>query len=331
MNTFNGVDNLGLVYSTVPLVDPKTGVISRPWWQFFVNLYNRVGGPNAPSNDQLAAMIGNNSYFMLSEDMNQEEPFFVPMSSSSSSGPVIQTGIPVSVNFNEEPQEDVASTALSVMNFNAQNAQTLQNATWASPLGIGNTAANSGAFTTLSASSTVSGAGFSTYLASPPAIGGSTPAAITGTTLTASSGAINPFYPNGITGSTSGSSPSSGSIGEHKSDTGSGVGLTNATATSVASISLEAGNWLVYGSGSFNNGGGSAASGLFVCINDSAAFPSIPYYAGLQYASNAEQDIPAPTRYFNVPSTTTYHLVMQANYAGGAMTGDAYIEAVRLP
>jgi hypothetical protein len=39
--------------------------------------------------------------------------------------------------------------------------------------------------TTLSASSTVSGAGFSTYLASPPAIGGTTAAAVTGTTITA--------------------------------------------------------------------------------------------------------------------------------------------------
>ena len=48
---------------------------------------------------------------------------------------------------------------------------------------IGNVTAGSGAFTTLSASSTVSGSGFSTYLASPPAIGGTTPAAGSFTTL----------------------------------------------------------------------------------------------------------------------------------------------------
>lgn len=40
-----------------------------------------------------------------------------------------------------------------------------------------------GSFTTLSASSTVSGAGFSAYLASPPSIGSTTAAAITGTTV----------------------------------------------------------------------------------------------------------------------------------------------------
>ena len=55
----------------------------------------------------------------------------------------------------------------------------------ASPPAIGSTAANTGAFTTLSASSTVSGTGFSTYLASPPAIGGTTPAAGNFTTLSA--------------------------------------------------------------------------------------------------------------------------------------------------
>ena len=57
----------------------------------------------------------------------------------------------------------------------------------ASPPAIGGTAAAAGAFTTLSASSTVSGTGFSTYLASPPAIGGTAAAAGAFTTLSASS------------------------------------------------------------------------------------------------------------------------------------------------
>ena len=52
---------------------------------------------------------------------------------------------------------------------------------------IGGSSASSGAFTTLSASSTVSGTGFSTYLASPPSIGGTAAAAGSFTTLTTSS------------------------------------------------------------------------------------------------------------------------------------------------
>jgi len=57
----------------------------------------------------------------------------------------------------------------------------------ASPPAIGGTAPNTVAATTLSASSTVSGTGFSTYLASPPAIGGTAPAAGSFTTLSATS------------------------------------------------------------------------------------------------------------------------------------------------
>jgi hypothetical protein len=54
---------------------------------------------------------------------------------------------------------------------------------------IGATTPNSGAFTTLSASSTVSGAGFTSYLASPPAIGGTAPNTGAFTTLSASGAA----------------------------------------------------------------------------------------------------------------------------------------------
>lgn len=51
---------------------------------------------------------------------------------------------------------------------------------------IGGSTPLTGAFTTLSASSTVSGTGFSTYFASPPAIGGTSPAAGTFNPLTVS-------------------------------------------------------------------------------------------------------------------------------------------------
>jgi hypothetical protein len=69
----------------------------------------------------------------------------------------------------------------------AINASTLGGATFAAPGSIGSGTPAAGAFTTLSASSTVSGAGFSAYLASPPAIGGTAAAAGAFTTLSASS------------------------------------------------------------------------------------------------------------------------------------------------
>jgi hypothetical protein len=80
------------------------------------------------------------------------------------------------------------------------NADLLDGADWASPAALGSTTPAAVSATTLSASSTVSGTGFSTYLASPPAIGGTTAAAGSFTTLSASSSVtLSGGTANGVT------------------------------------------------------------------------------------------------------------------------------------
>jgi hypothetical protein len=327
--TSAGADNLGLIYSGVPLVDPKTGVISRPWWQFFNSLYSRVGGPNAPSNNELEAMINVNSPISVIDDIAQDDPFILPIVPPVPVTPSTLGQPTLAINENE--QEDIASIALSMNNINAQDAQTLQNATWASPLSIGSTTANAGTFTTLSASSTVSGSGFSTYLASPPAIGGTSPAAGTFTTLTATSGVIMPYYPDGILGSTSGASVSTGSIGEIVSNSAAAVSITTATPTSIASISLGAGNWLIFGSITFNFGAGTTATLLASMLNSGASIPSKPYYSIDQTAKTNETSLIAPSRVEMRNASFTYDIVAYTNFAGGTLSGDGYIVAIRLP
>lgn len=101
--------------------------------------------------------------------------------------------------------------------------QTLTNKTLTSPTvsggtinnaTIGASTASSGSFTTLSASSTVSGTGFSTYLASPPAIGGTAPAAGSFTTLSASSTVSGTGFTNYFASppAIGGTTPSSGAF-----------------------------------------------------------------------------------------------------------------------
>jgi hypothetical protein len=80
------------------------------------------------------------------------------------------------------------TAALTFTPYNSTNPSGYQTAanvttTLASPPSIGGTAAAAGAFTTLSATSTISGTGFTNWLASPPAIGGTTAAAGTFSTL----------------------------------------------------------------------------------------------------------------------------------------------------
>ena len=73
-------------------------------------------------------------------------------------------------------------TVASTTNVANLNASSLNGATFAAPGAIGSGTASTGAFTTLSASSTVSGTGFTNYLASPPAIGTTAPAEVKATT-----------------------------------------------------------------------------------------------------------------------------------------------------
>jgi hypothetical protein len=95
------------------------------------------------------------------------------------------------------------------------NAAQLNGTTFAAPGAIGATTAGSAAFTSLSATSTVSGAGFSSYLASPPAIGGTV----------ASAGNFTSLGAKGVITDTQ-------SIGTTSSD---GLVLTNVTAAASGS------------------------------------------------------------------------------------------------
>ena len=100
---------------------------------------------------------------------------------------------------------------------------------------IGANVPSPASFTTLSASSTISGSGFSTYLASPPAIGGTAAAAITGTTITASTQFSGPG--TGLTGTASGLN-----IGGNASTATTATTVTGSIGSSATGTTQTAGN-----------------------------------------------------------------------------------------
>jgi hypothetical protein len=111
---------------------------------------------------------------------------------------------------------------------------------WAAPGAIGGTTAAGGAFTSLSASGTVSGTGFSTYLASPPAIG--TTAAAAGSFTTLNSTSI----------------PSAGPIGNTTPSTGKFTTATITTSLTINSGLLCSSTMPTVASG----GGGTVAAAI---------------------------------------------------------------------
>jgi hypothetical protein len=117
---------------------------------------------------------------------------------------------------------------------------------------IGAITPSTGAFTTLSASSTVSGTGFSTYLASPPAIGGTTAAAGTFTAIAGSSLALS-----GVVTFSASTSITAGSSGNPTTLT---IKTSNQTGANNASTMTIAGGANSQASGT-NNAGGVAITG----------------------------------------------------------------------
>jgi hypothetical protein len=41
----------------LPVIDPTTQLVTRGWWMFFTTLATRVGGLEAPTNDELLALL----------------------------------------------------------------------------------------------------------------------------------------------------------------------------------------------------------------------------------------------------------------------------------
>lgn len=153
------------------------------------------------------------------------------------------------------------STSSSALNYtsgtgigcnSAVNAATLGGATFAAPGPIGSTTASTGAFTTLSATSTVSGAGFSSYLAAPPSIGSTTPNSGAFTTLSASTSNPSLNYLAGGTGASARSYAGKfGDVVSAKDYGATGNGSTNDTTAVTNAITAAC------GTGSGNTPGGS--------------------------------------------------------------------------
>lgn len=179
------------------------------------------------------------------------------------------------------------------------NAATLNGATFAAPGAIGGTTAGSGAFTSLSASGTVSGAGFSTYLASPPAIGGTAPNAGAFTALTANATSLGGANVLILTNTTAGTGAQIRMVGDGATTPtktvralGGNFQIIN-DAYSAAILSLTDGGSLTT-TGGINGtsvGMGTPAAGAFTSLSASSNAKVIAGNAGGQTVASASATV----------------------------------------
>lgn len=161
-------------------------------------------------------------------------------------------------------------------------------------------------------------------------IGGTTAAAGTFTTLTAT-GAITPSQTAGIVGTTTNNNANAGSVGEYISTTGTATSLTNSTYVDLATQSLTAGDWDVECSVQFN-GTSLVASAFAVGVNTIAnTNPNSPGTGQSILGSNfTGGSLTSPLVRESLSSTTTLRCGGQANFSGGSVTGTGMIRARRV-
>lgn len=197
------------------------------------------------------------------------------------------------------------STSSSILQYTSGTGFTCSTTIWASPPAIGGTTANSGKFTTLQATST-----------------------------------ITPSSTAGIVGTATNDSANAGSVGEYQSSSTSNTSATTGVPLNGASFSLTAGDWDVTGI-CVTNPAGSTLTAVTVggISTTSATFGSVAAGIG-NFAevtlSNAGSPtgvgsaIVAPVTRISIASTTTVFLVCQANFSTSTLTISGFIRARRV-
>lgn len=109
-----------------------------------------------------------------------------------------------------------------------------------------------------------------------------------------------------------------------KSVSGSSKSITTGTYTSLCSLSLEAGTWVVHGTA---QSGGASSGDLHVIINTAAAWDA-NHMQKIKLSSGGS--VVSATAILTLTSAATYYLVAMQNSGSSLTISRSHLEAVRL-
>ena len=158
-------------------------------------------------------------------------------------------------------------------------------------------------------------------------VGATSPTLVTPVLGAASATSLAFSSTSGIIGTTTNDNAAAGSVGEIISSTvasGSAVSLSDGVGAALTSISLTAGDWLVFANFNYIGAASTVLKYIVVGINSVANLPSSHYWGGDNYGSGkvpyAEIDSlgvchPAPPMRISLSSTTTVYAWQQSSFA----------------
>jgi hypothetical protein len=156
-----------------------------------------------------------------------------------------------------------------------------------------------------------------------------------GNNVLATAPTLNQAILNGVTTNTAAGAGVIGQVISSSIPAGSAVSLASSTAKDVTTISLTAGNWLVWGNVVFAPGATTTQSTIIAYINTTAnTLPTLPnggaytqFSASL--ATGGNQSIPAGMMVLSLSATTTVSLGAFSTFGVSTQTAYGAISAVR--
>jgi hypothetical protein len=141
----------------------------------------------------------------------------------------------------------------------------------------------------------------------------------------------------GIVGTTTNDNASAGYVGEYKTATAAGVALTTATAKSVVTLPLTAGDWDVWGNMYFVPAGGTTMTALACGISETTdtltanlSLNSLQSTVNTTFSTGNGQYICTGMYRFSTAVNANIYIVAQASFGVSTMTATGIIGARRV-
>jgi hypothetical protein len=164
-------------------------------------------------------------------------------------------------------------------------------------------------------------------------VGATTPSSGAFTTITASS-TITPSQTAGIVGTTAVNNAQAGSVGEYLTTTGTATAVSSGTTSGPGQINLTAGDWDVEAVVTLTPAGTTQLQTALIGVSASAtSFGSIGSYVqtpAVTSTAGVLQTIATPIVRVNVASTTTYFATVNAAFITSTCTATAFLRARRV-
>lgn len=168
--------------------------------------------------------------------------------------------------------------------------------------------------------------------ASPPAIGNTTPNSGAFTTITAT-GTITPNQTDGIVGTTTNNDANVGSWGEYRTAQALALAVATGITTNVTSINLPAGDWDVSGTLQTNPAGTTTQNNFVVGISTtSGVFGGLGQSTQQPYTAISGASVigSTPLVRISLSTTTPVFLVCNISYAVSTLTVSGFLRARRV-